>query len=65
MPQKNKISSSLSLPSGITMRKDGRFQGRFTYQGKRYTLYDKDLKLLKKRLADAKYEAEHGYFCVG
>lgn len=53
------------LPPGITMRKDGRYQGRFTSNGKRYTLYDKNLKSLKKRLADAKYEAEHGCFCTG
>ncbi|WP_310603763.1 tyrosine-type recombinase/integrase [Anaerosporobacter sp.] len=53
------------LPSGITMRKDGRYQGRFTCNGKRYTLYDKNLRTLKKRLADAKYEAEHGYYCTG
>lgn len=53
------------LPPGITRRKDGRYQGRFTYNGKRYTLYDKNLRSLKKRLADAKYEAEHGYYCTG
>lgn len=53
------------LPPGITLRKDGRYQGRFTCQGKRYTLYDKNLRTLKKRLADAKYEAEHGYYCTG
>lgn len=49
-----------SLPPGISLRKDGRYQGRFTMNGKRYTLYDKDLKILKKKLADAKYEMEHG-----
>ena len=53
------------LPPGITLRKDGRYQRRFTCQGKRYTLYDKNLRTLKKRLADAKYEAEHGYYCTG
>ena len=42
------------LPPGITRRKDGRYQGRFTSNGKRYTLYDKNLRTLKKRLADAK-----------
>lgn len=51
-----------TLPSGISMRKDGRYQGRFTAEGKRYTLYDRDLKLLIKRMADARYEAEHGLY---
>lgn len=58
-------ASKSKLPPGITMRKDGRYQGRFTCNGKRYTLYDKNLKDLRKRLSDAKYEAEHGYYCTG
>jgi integrase len=58
-------TTNQKLPPGITRRKDGRYQGRFTSNGKRYTLYDKNLRVLKKRLADAKYEAEHGYYCTG
>lgn len=50
------------LPSGISQRKDGRFQGRFTFNGKRYTLYDRDLDILKKKLVDAQYELEHGVY---
>lgn len=48
------------LPKGITLRKDGRYQGRYTYNGKRYSIYDTDLKALQRKLRDAKYEVEHG-----
>lgn len=48
------------LPKGITLRKDGRYQGRFTFNGKRYTYYDRDLKTLNQKLLDAKYEVLHG-----
>ncbi|WP_167958629.1 tyrosine-type recombinase/integrase [Anaerosporobacter faecicola] len=61
----NGLVNKQPLPPGITQRKDGRYQGRFTSHGKRYTLYDKNLRTLKKRLADAKYEAEHGTYCTG
>ena len=27
------------LPKGISKRADGRYQGRFTFQGERFTLY--------------------------
>lgn len=50
------------LPSGICQRKDGRFQGRFTFNGKRYTIYDRDLDTLKKKLIEAQYELEHGVY---
>ncbi|MFR5601174.1 MAG: tyrosine-type recombinase/integrase [Lachnospiraceae bacterium] len=36
--------------------------GRFTYYGERHTLYDKDLKTLKRRLDDLRYELEHGLY---
>lgn len=50
------------LPKGITKRADGRYQGRFTFQGERYTLYDRDIKALQKKMADARYEMEHGIY---
>ena len=50
------------LPKGITKRADGRYQGRFTFQGERFTLYDRDIKTLQKKMADAKYEMEHGIY---
>lgn len=57
---KEKQRKTQKLPAGVTVRKDGRYQGRFTVDGKRYTFYDRDLKILKKKLSDAKYELEHG-----
>lgn len=50
------------LPKGITKRADGRYQGRFTFQGERYTLYDRDIKALQKKMADTRYEMEHGIY---
>lgn len=50
------------LPKGITKRADGRYQGRFTFQGERYTLYDRDIKTLQKKMADTRYEMEHGIY---
>lgn len=49
------------LPKGITwIEKKQLYMGRFTYQGTPYTLYDKELKAIKKKLADKRYEVEHG-----
>lgn len=50
------------LPKGISLRKDGRYQARYTLNGKRYTIYGKSLKEVEKKLRDAKYEIEHGIF---
>lgn len=50
------------LPAGISLRKDGRYQARYTHNGKRYTIYGKDLKEVQKKLRDAKYEIDHGIF---
>ena len=50
------------LPPGICQRKDGRFQGRFTFNGQRYTLYDRDLDELQKKMRAALYELEHGIY---
>lgn len=49
------------LPKGITwVEKKQLYMARFTYQGTSYTMYDKELKNAKKKLADKKYEVEHG-----
>lgn len=53
------------LPKGISLRKDGRYQGRFTFNGKRYTYYSRDVKELQKKMADARYELEHGIYGSG
>lgn len=36
--------------------------GRFRYNGERFTVYDLELKGVKKKLTDLKYEVEHGLF---
>ena len=51
-----------NLPKGISIRKDGRYQARYTLDGKRYTIYGKSLKEVEKRLRDAKYEIDHGIY---
>lgn len=56
-----KDKSGKQLPPGITQRADGRYMGRFTYLGERYTLYDNsDPKRLRKAMEDRRYELEHG-----
>lgn len=55
-------NSKKPLPKGFSLRKDGRYQGRFTFNGKRYTYYSHDLKEVEKKVADAKYELEHGIY---
>lgn len=50
------------LGVGFTQRQDGRYECKFTLNGKRKTLYDNNLSKLRKKVNDAKYEAEHGIF---
>lgn len=50
------------LPKGISVRKDGQYQARYTLNGKRYTIYGKTQKEVEKKLRDAQYEIEHGIF---
>lgn len=50
------------LPPGISIRKDGRYQARYTFDGRRHTIYGKDLKEIQKKLRDAKYEIDHGIY---
>lgn len=50
------------LPKGITKRPDGRFMGRFQYEGNRYTLYDDNVEKLLLRMEDMKYELRHGIY---
>lgn len=38
------------LPDGFSQRSDGRYQARFTFNGKRYTYYGKNLAELKVRV---------------
>lgn len=49
------------LPKGVTwVEKKQLYMGRFAYQGVSYTMYDKTLKGINKKLTDKRYEAEHG-----
>lgn len=50
------------LPKGISLRKDGVYQGRLQISGKRYSFYDKDLKSLKKVMQKKQLEAANGLF---
>lgn len=49
-----------TLPKGIYQRESGMYRGRFKYKGEQYTLDDANLKTLQKRMADLRYEVEHG-----
>lgn len=50
------------LPKGVTLRKDGRYMGRFTYQGESYVVYEKSAKEAKKALEALYYEVSHGIY---
>ncbi len=50
------------LPKGITLRKDGRYMGRFMYHGEPYTVYGDDARTVKKQLDDLRYEVEHSIY---
>lgn len=53
-------SKGRKLPEGISERADGRYLARFTVDGKRYLLYNKNLAELKKDLAKRRLELESG-----
>lgn len=38
------------LPMGVSRRKDGRYQARFNYLGKRYYVYDFSLSRLQAKM---------------
>ena len=49
------------IGQGICQRKSGTYMARYVDQyQKRHTLYDRDLKKLKRKLEKAKYESEYG-----
>lgn len=48
------------LPKGIVQRADGLYMGRFQFEGEIYPpIYDKDLKVVEKKLNDLRYEVTH------
>ena len=50
------------LPKGITLRKDGRYMGRFMYRGEKYTVYGENPRKVKKELDNLRYEVEHSMY---
>lgn len=48
------------LPKGIRQRKNGTYEGRVAYEGKRYNLYGDTVTEVKKKMTDLKYKLEHG-----
>lgn len=49
------------LPKGIRQR-DGGFEGRVMYQGKRYAVRGSTVTETQKQMTDLKYRLEHGTF---
>jgi len=49
------------LPKGIRQRSE-RFEGRFTYQGKEYTVNGRTITETQKLMTDLKYKLEHGLY---
>ena len=47
------------MPPGISYRSDGRYQARYTLNGKRYVIYDTNLQQIKKKLIDAQYQIQN------
>ena len=50
------------LPSGIRERKDGRYEKRFTYEGKRYSVFGESVKEVNAREFEKKKELEAGIY---
>lgn len=51
-----------NLPRGITQRPNGLYMARYMFNGEKYTLYDRSLTQLKKKLVDLKSNLEHGTY---
>lgn len=49
------------LPKGIRQRSDT-FEGRFTYQGKSYTVHGQTITETQKRMTELKYKLEYGLY---
>ena len=49
------------LPKGIRQRSEN-FEGRFTYQGKSYSVHGRTITETQKCMTELKYRLEHGVF---
>ena len=57
-----KDKNGKELPKGIRQKADGRYEGRFRYEGKDYSVVDKSLTRCKKMFNDLRYEVENGLY---
>lgn len=57
-----KNKNGKELPKGIVLRSDGTYMGRFSYHGERKSVYGKDLKEVRQKLDDLRYELKHGTY---
>ena len=60
--RESKEPKEVKLPPGVSLRADGRYMGRFVVDGEHFTLYDRNLKRLVKKMQEKRYEVEHGFF---
>ena len=56
-------SKEKKLPKGISLRKDGRYMGRVTFEGETVTVYGSTVSETRKKLDEKRYELQHGLFC--
>lgn len=64
MAEKRRVDNKgRKLPDGFSQRPDGRYMERFTFEGERYTLYDLNLRKLKEKVNEKKYELQNGVAC--
>ncbi|MDD4371866.1 MAG: tyrosine-type recombinase/integrase [Anaerostipes sp.] len=52
----------MQLPKGITKRKDNIYVGRFSFDGQRIVLYDRDWRKLDDKITTMKYELKQGIY---
>lgn len=62
MAEKRRDSKGRILPPGFYEDKNGLYSSRFSYGGRRFALYSKNLEELKKRTVQAKADLERGVY---
>ncbi len=62
MAEKRRDSRGRRLPPGFYEDKNGLYSSRFSYGGRRYALYSKNLEELKKKTVQAKADLERGVY---
>lgn len=60
MDTKTNTTKQKKLPKGISQRADGLYMGRVTCNGKTYSFYDRDLKVVQERLDRKRFELKYG-----